>query len=174
MPESGAEVQKILVKGGAKRKLPAPAQPDSAWGWLGWFGLVLAVAGLVDLALLWWPVGLGSPEWEFATVVSTTSAMPLVAIGLCALLASAAARGSRWLLMVMGAVLVLGAVILAVMLVLFLTNVPMALQATADQARVGIVKASVKTVVLAVLFGGVYAVGAIWALRQATGKAREA
>jgi hypothetical protein len=173
MPESGGPEQKILVKAEAGRRRPAATpQPDVAWVWIGWLGLVLALAGLTDLVLLWVPTRIGSPEWEFATVVSTASAMPLVSIGLAALLASGASTGKRWLLWSVGSVVAVGAVVLVLLLVLFLTNVPMALKATSGEAQVGILKATVKTVMLAGLFGSAYAVGAVWSFRLALGKAR--
>lgn len=174
MPESNGVEQKILVRPGQGKRawVPSP-QPDVAWRWLGWLGLVLAVAGLTDLALLWVPLRLGSPEWEFATVVSTASAMPLVSIGFAAMLASAASTGRRWLLWVIGSVVAVGALVLVSVLVLFLTDVPMALRGTSGDAHLGIVKATVKTVVLAGLFSSAYAIGAVWSIRLAMGKARE-
>jgi len=172
MPDSSGAEQKILVKTEPRRARAVVAQPAALWGWLGWLGLVLALAGLTDLVLLWVPVRMGVPEWEFATVASTASALPLVTIGLAGLLGSAAFRGSRWLLWVVGLVLAVGAVVLAALLLLFLTNVPMAIQATADAARVGILKAIAKTVVLALLFGTAYLGGAFWSLKLATGKGK--
>ena len=174
MPESGSGERKILVNAEAQRRpRVSRPRPDVAWTWLGWLGLVLALAGLTDLVLLWVPVRLGVPEWEFATAVSTTSAMPLVSIGLAAILASGASTARGWLLGLIGVVAAIGAVGLLGLLALFLTNVPMALGATSGDARLGIVKATVKTVALGGLFAVAYAVGAVWALRLAMGKARE-
>ena len=161
----------VLVQ---ERRRPAgvrPASADTAWKWVGWFGLVLALAGLTDLVLLWVPMRLGLPEWEFATAVSTTSALPLVSIGAAGILAFAASHGIRWLLWVVGVLMAVAAVVVAAVLLLFLTDVPLAWNASAGAARVGIVKASVKTGALALLFGSVYAVAAVWSIRLATGKA---
>jgi hypothetical protein len=173
MPESAGAEQKVLVKSNPERE-PRFVRPQAEVGWAvaGWLGLTLALAGLADLVLLWIPVQFGVPEWEFATVASTTSAMPLVTIGLAGLVGSAAFRGSRWLLWVVGVVLAVGAVALAVGMLLFLTNVPMAIRATADAARLGILKAIAKTAVLGLLFGSTYVAGAFWSLKLATGKTR--
>jgi hypothetical protein len=174
MPESGVGEQKVLIRADGEKRVPAMRpQPEVAWVWLGWLGLVLALAGSTDLVLLLVPFRLGVPEWEFATAVSVTSAMPLVTIGLAALLASAASIGRRWLLWSVGTVAAVGAVVLVLVLVLFATNVPMALKATSGEAQLGIVKATVKTVVLAGLFSSAYAIGAVWSFRLALGKARE-
>lgn len=166
--------QKVLV-GEARKRGPnvGRVHGDAGWAWVAWLGLVLAVAGLVDLVLLWVPVRFGVPEWEFATVASTVSALPLPTIGLAGLVGFATSRGSRWLLWVLGFLLGIGALTLAVVLLLFLTNVPMAIQATADAARVGILKAIAKTVVLALLFGAAYSAGAFWSLRLLLRKAQE-
>lgn len=166
--------ERVLVQQERRRAVEVePPAAQTAWMWAGWFGLVLALAGLTDLVLLWIPVQLGVPEWEFATAVSTTSSLPLTTIGVAGILASAAWRGTRWLLWVVGVVLAVAAVTVAAVLLLFVTDVPLAWNASEGPARLGIIKATVKTVVLAVLFGSAYAAGAVWSLRLVTGKARD-
>ena len=41
------------------------------WPVLDWLGLAFLLMGLVDLALAWFPLGLGNPEWEFGTISAT-------------------------------------------------------------------------------------------------------
>jgi len=94
---------------------PASLAPDSAtaWRWIGWFGLLLFVAGLGDFVIAWVPMRLGSPEWEFGTVASTLAGLPLATMGLAGLLGSAVARGKRGMTRAVAAVvLVWGAVVL--------------------------------------------------------------
>ena len=172
MPESGGE-QRVLVRTDqGKRPRVAPADPHVGWAWIGWFGLLLSVAGVFDFALGWYPLRFGIPEWEFGTVVSTFSGLPLITMGFGALLGAGLARGTRWLLWVMAILMALFAVFLLVMLLLFLTNVPMALGAVDGVALLGIKKAVTKTVVLGVLFPVGYAAGAVAAVRHVQ-KARE-
>lgn len=45
-------------------------------------GAAFAVVGLVDLALLWRPLALGNPVWEFGTVSGTFDNVPIGALGL--------------------------------------------------------------------------------------------
>ena len=147
--------------------LARSGDPIRAWRWLGWFSLVLALAGLGNWLLAWFPMRFGSPDWEFGTVVSTLSGLPLVTMGFAGLLASAAARGIRWQVIAVSIVVLLfGAWVIAAFIVLLL-DVPIALRAVQGVARLGIMKAIAKTSMLAVLFSTVYFVAAIGALRFA-------
>ena len=146
----------------------ARADPGAAeaWRWIGWFGLVLAVVGLGDFVLTWVPLDVGSPEWEFGTIAASFSGLPLVTMGFAAMLGSALARGVRWQLMGMGLLLVGLALVLVGALVVFLLVVPVALGAVEGPARVGIVKAIVRTLFLGVVFSVGYAAAGIGALRS--------
>lgn len=77
---------------------PAPASPNSteaAWAWVGRFGLLLGLLGLVDTALLWLPPQVGNPDWEFQTVAVSFSRLPILSIGFAAYFASVLARRRR-------------------------------------------------------------------------------
>ena len=137
-----------------------------AWRWVGWFSLVLAIAGVGDWLLAWFPLRIGNPEWEFGTVAATMSGLPLMAMGFAGLLASATARGTRWQMITMGWVLLVFAVVILAALALFLLDVPLALRAVEGSAKLGIVKASIKTSVLGVLFSVAYVIAGITALRH--------
>jgi len=160
--------QKVLVKQERKRPVrSAPPSVEAAWAWVGWFGLVLAVVGGADFALGWYPTSFGSPEWEFATVASTFSGLPLVTIGIAGMVGAGLALGRRWLLIGLSVVLLIMAVFILAMFALFLTDVPVALRAVDGPVQVGVVKAIVKTTVIALVFGAAYAAGGIAALRRA-------
>lgn len=58
---------------------------------LALLGLVFALVGLVDLALLWAPLRFASPLWEVGTYSRTLDGLPMVALGL-GLVAFAAVR----------------------------------------------------------------------------------
>jgi hypothetical protein len=141
--------------------------PVRAWKWLGWFALILALAGLGDWLLAWVPMRFGSPEWEFGTIVSTFSGLPLITMGFAGLLASAVARGIRWQVMSVSLVVLLFATWVLLAFVIFLLDIPIALGAVQGVARIGIIKAIAKTSMLAVLFSAVYVVAAVSALRFA-------
>lgn len=138
-----------------------------AWRWVGWFSLVLALAGVGDWALAWFPLRLGNPEWEFGTVAATMAGLPLMAMGFAGLLASATARGVRWQMVTMGWLLLLFALIIVAALALFLLDVPLALRTVEGPARSGIVKAGIKTAMLGALFAGAYVTAGVTALRYA-------
>lgn len=137
-----------------------------AWRWIGWFGLILSMAGLGDFVLTWLPVQLGSPEWEFGTIAASFSGLPLVTMGLAAVLGSALARGAGGQALALGVFLIAMALALICALGIFALVVPVALAAVEGVARIGIVKAIVRTTLLGVLFTIGYMVAGISALRR--------
>ena len=161
---------KVIVAERRDRKVVLPPEPAAAWGWIGWLGLALAVAGLGDTLLAWYPTAFGTPEWEFATVVQTFSALPLVTMGFAGMLGAGLALGKRWLIVMMGIVLLASTLSLIGALLLFMTDVPLALRAAQGVAEVGVKKAIGKTVLLGVIFVVAYGGGAIAALRHAARK----
>jgi len=157
---------KILI-GSHPGSRALPGDPAQAWRWIGWFSLVLALAGIGDWVLAWIPLRFGSPEWEFGTVASTFAGLPLITMGFAGLLGSAVARGIRWqIIAVAGVVLAFALWILAAS-VIFLLDIPVALRAVQGVARMGLMKAIAKTGLLATLFSIAYLVAGIGALRYA-------
>jgi hypothetical protein len=148
----------------ADRKILSPitvTAPRAAWRLLGWFGLLLAVVGFIDVALQWYPTSFKSPEWEFATVAATVATLPLLTIGLTVLLASLLARGSRAGVTTMAAVFALMSFLLVAAYLLFLSDVPMALRASTNPGIILTIKKSIiRTSAMALGFGGGYLVAA--------------
>src|SRR5688572_14265195 len=97
-----AEPKIMFQTSGAGRRRTADPNADEGWRLLSWLSLALALAGLSDWVLTWIPLRLGSPEWEFGTVVATFAGLPLITMGLAGLLASASARGIRWQVLTLG------------------------------------------------------------------------
>ena len=156
---------KLLVEERAKGVQPLSEAPAEGWKWIGWLGVLLAVVGLGDFVLAWYPLRFGVVEWEFGTVASTFAGLPLVTMGFAALLASGLARGREWLVRLMGWWLVLFGVVVLAALVVFLTDVPIALRAVTGDAALGIKKAIAKTTMLGVVFSVAYVVSGASALR---------
>lgn len=168
MPDSsGVEPQKILVKAPAapRAKVTIP-DPATAWRWVGWIGGALALAGLMDFALAWYPPAFGRPEWRFATVAQVFAGLPLVAIGLVGLLGAGLALGRSWLLIGSGVLLALSALAILVSLALFVMVIPLALRSAEGMASAGINKLIVKTLWLGLVFGSGFAGAAVAAFRQ--------
>ena len=147
-------------RGSQGRSVPA------GWNALGWFGLLLAVIGAVDIVLYFYPPAFASPEWEFATVAAAVSSLPLPTVGLAALVAWLLARGSRGQKVIGAVVLLLAAAAVVAGYGLFLLNLPMALGAAAGPQGPAIQRAIIRTSVMGVGFGLAYVVSAIVLLRH--------
>jgi len=163
--------KKVLVREDQKDKAPIRPWSEAAkYRVAGWLGVVLVAAALSDYLLALYPWGMGSPEWELATIGSIVQGLPLFSIGLAALWVSAGGVGARWLLLTVGWSLVVVAVVLFGALIVFATNIPVALKATQDVARIGIEKLVARTLFMGFLFDAAYVVAAVVTLKQALGK----
>lgn len=141
--------------------------PSAGWRSLGGFGLILAIIGLGQLALYFFPtLAFGSPEWEYGASAQVLGALPLPTIGLAAVLASALALGSRWQMVVLAIVLLIGAILIFAVLGLFWTVAPMALKATPDAIAGPIQQTIARTTLSGVGFGALYILMAVRAIRQ--------
>jgi hypothetical protein len=130
---------------------------------LGLTGILFAVLGLTDLVTQLFPLGLGSPDWEFGTYSSIMDSIPLFTMGMGFLGAYAVARARRSLALVIGIILILIAVLLLAFAFLYATNLPQALRVrprtAADLAlRLGMKKAVVK----GALQTAIYPIAYLW------------
>jgi hypothetical protein len=95
-------------------------------------GAVFAVVGIVDLTLLWTPLGFGNPAWEFTTLSQTFSNVPLTGLGIVLVaygLVRHPKRGGMWCrgFAILSAVVV---VLLVAMGILYLTVAPAVVRQT--------------------------------------------
>ena len=141
---------------------------NTAWRWIGRFGFLMALIGFADSALHWYPLAFHSPEWEFTAVSMSFGPLPLVTIGLAALLGSFAARGVRGGVVATAAVCLVLAGLIGAAYVLFLTDVPLALKAATGPAGLTLKKAIARTTVLGVGFGTAYLIAGVAALRHSS------
>jgi hypothetical protein len=78
-------------------RAPERRSGGSEWGVLASLGLAFAVVSLTDVALTFYPVGLGSPEWEFSTATAVMNNLPLAVVGLGLMGVAGMARDSEGL-----------------------------------------------------------------------------
>ena len=142
--------------------------PDAAWRVMMWFGAFIAMIGLGQLALYFFPApGFGSPEWEYGASAQMLGALPLPTVGLAILIASALATASRRALIGLGIVLVLMGLAVLAVLTLFWTVAPMAVRTTPAAAS-GVIKQTIaRTTLSGFGFGILYLWAAYAAFRQA-------
>jgi hypothetical protein len=131
-------------------------------------GAALTLAGLTNVSLVLWPLGLGSPDWELAAFGELASTWALVGIG-CAVLIVASVRSksrrpaavSAIVLLLMGALAVGGAAMV-------LLNVPLVWRTQLPQVALTQLKiATVKAVALNAVYGAGYVgigLTVLWAL----------
>jgi peptidoglycan/LPS O-acetylase OafA/YrhL len=133
------------------------SRPDAAWAIVGEIGAALALVGGVDLALSWYPLAFGNPEWEFGTVTTTLDGMPALAIGLGMALGSVVFLGKRRLGRGIAATFALLGIALLAMAVLYVTTLPIAWRSVNDaMLQQGLLKAITKTLVQALVYPAVF------------------
>ena len=158
---------RVVIQADKKSLNPiAVTAPRTAWRLLAWMGFLLAVVGLVDVALQWYPASFKSPEWEFGTVAGTMAALPLLTIGLMSLLAAFLARADRAGVVAMAISFAVMFVFVLGAFLLFLSDVPLALKASSATPMVITIKKSIiRTVIMAIGFGAAYLVAVVVSFR---------
>jgi len=133
-------------------------------------GAVLAIAGIVDVAPLYWPLRFGDAEWEFGAIAQTLNAMPLPSLGLALVAVGVWARGGRPIWCRALAITFLGAAAVVTLLgIIFLLDVPVALRALARATAVarqrgvtpnpGVASGLHRGIAKAVAFAAIYVLG---------------
>ena len=162
---------KVLVKRDQTARSPIQAKaPRAAWRMFGWFGLLLAIVGLVDVALQWYPVAFRSREWEFATISTTFATLPLLTLGATILLATFLTLGVRAGVMTMGVFFTLLGLGIVACYVLFALDIPIALKFATGPAGLTIKKAIVRSLVMGACFGVAYLAAAVVSFRYLSGR----
>jgi hypothetical protein len=152
---------KIVVGQGAER--PARrwvVESAAVWKMIAPVGVAFLLVGLTDIALSWFPMRFGTPEWEFGTISTTLNNLPLPTLGVLILAAWAAATDQKTPVKVFGAVMmVLGVMLVGLVLLYLLTLAPAwsAVQAVDSLSAQLIAKKGIaKTLVQAAMYPAVY------------------
>ena len=149
---------------------PGSVPDDSSRSWLvlGWIGLVFLVVGGLDFLLAWVPLNLGVPEWEFGTVTQSFTGLPILLLGIGLLLVAGEDGDRGWF-----RTLALGAASVVLLWVLFGTviwvlNVPVALEAAPEGALSAVREAVTRTGVQAMAYTAVlaYMLSRAWLLKR--------
>lgn len=162
--------EKIVVGAGKPHGPSVVRFPEMGWKILVVVGSMFVLIGFGDIALTWYPLQFGVPEYEFGASITSLNAMPAPTIGLGLLAAAAIGLQHLGLLRVSMAI---GALVLLAVLgwgVLFGLTLPMAFQAVDEpMIRTGLKKQAVKALGQAL----VYAIGYLMLVRLML-KARKA
>ncbi len=154
-PERGARKQ-ILQPVSQDRAAPFVAEPSTLWLILAVLGVTIAVIGWTDLALLWYPLNFGNPEWEFGTISAHYDGLPLGTIGLATSAVAVMGLGWRLATRVLSGLFALITLGLVGIFVIYLLDVPVALGGVAPAIVPIIKKAIAKAVVFATVYMAFY------------------
>ncbi len=145
-----------------------PARRDALTPVLAPLGLAFLLVGGADIALTWYPLRIGSVEWELGTIMQTLNGLPVFALGLVLLAAWAMARARRWTLVALAGGMILAALAIMAMAGLLALSVPVALHAVQDPGVLsGLKKAAAKAAVQIVAFTILFLWVAVRTLRRA-------
>ena len=142
--------------GKSQRTAQILREPEVLWSLVAGLGITLALVGWIDLGLLWYPLNLGSPEWEFGTISAHFDSMPLGTIGLTFVAVGAIGRGWRRVAQTVAILSGLVAAFLVGAYVIYLLDVPLALKGVAPELGPTVKKAIVKASIYAVTYVAFY------------------
>lgn len=152
----------------------AIAAPRTAWKLFGWLGWLLLLVGAIDLISQWYPTSFKSAEWEFGVVTVTIASLPLLTIGSTVVLASFLSRAKKGGVAVMGVFFAVTFVLVGLMLVLFASDLPLALRSPPGPALSAVKKAIARTLVMGVAYEIAYFVAAVTSFRYIFGRVKDA
>lgn len=139
-----------------ERRAPSDSGPVAFWPVLGATGFVLAAVGFLDLLLLWIPMEVGRPDWEFGAISAHFDGMALGTVGLTLMMAASLARGRRRVARVLAVLSTLIGIGLVGLFLIYVLDVPIALGATAGRMRSVMVKSITRTSLFALLYIWLY------------------
>lgn len=161
-------------KGAASLLPPSDIRAVSAVILIG--GIALALAGWLDVSLLWVSPAFGDPDWEFGTVGQTFDALPLATIGV--VMMSAGLRGVggyRVFPRLLAVAELLVALFCLGALVIFSLNVGQAFRLLSDPAAApGLRRVIAKAIISGVVYAALYGTLAVVMWRSTSRKAVEA
>lgn len=128
-------------------------------------GMLFFVLGVVNLGLVWFPLELGEPEWEYGTTSAFFDLFPLLGLGIALLVSSSIALGWKWTARGVALTCILVAVFMWLAFALFVTVFPLVFRAVGSPvALTPVKKAAAKTAVQALIypFALLWLAGAAW------------
>jgi hypothetical protein len=143
------------------------------WRLVGFAGLSFALLGWTDALLLWYPLRIGMPDWEFATISGMFDALPLATIGTLLVVAWLLVEGNRPGRLLVGSALLVVVFGLCAAFVLFALSFLTGLGAVDGDTQWLLVRAGIKTSVAAFAYVTLHILMAL-SLFRATRKDRSA
>ena len=159
--------QPVILGAGDPRRRVARREGSAAWRAFFWFGLAVLLVGVVDLALVWYPVRADNPAWEFGAIDRSVSTTPVLLVALGFLTSAALHERRRWAMGFIATIATALALATLIGLFIYWTAVPLALSGAPEPAQVGIHKSMARTTVFGLTLLGASAASAVVAMRVA-------
>ena len=157
----------MLVSDHVARSGRAPAAgPPVARAPLTVLALALAIVGVADVALVWYPLDVGNPQWEFTTITRTFNGLALATIGIGGLVALAIGSRRRGLTGVLSLVSTLATLAIVAAGALYLLAIPVALGAAPAALAESLALAIGKTLLYIVVYLAVYGFLTVYGWRR--------
>lgn len=143
-----------------------PARSGSVpWRLIGFAGLTFTLIGWTDVLLLGYPLRIGRPDWEFATVSGMFDALPLATIGMLLIVARFHVDGSRLARRLIGSALIVVVLGLCAAFILFGLSFATGIGAVDGDTQWLLVRAGIKTSVAASVYVILYILMALTLFR---------
>lgn len=160
-------LSRILVTPGGPAGSSLGPAAGRAFRVLRWVGLLLAAVTAVDVVLVFIPLQWANADWRLASIVQAFNGMPVLAVGLAAVTAAAAALGERGLARLMTVAHLLVAVAVVVAVLAFLPVATEAVRIARDGWLSDVGRAVIRTIAYALIFGTLHVLLALASRRAA-------
>lgn len=173
-PAIGRGEAKVAVKHSAEAPEKSPLEPRAlgAGAIVGWVGLAFLLVGGADFTLTWVPTNFGNPEWEFGTLTASLNGLPVPLFGLAGVFWAGETARRKGVVAFATLCAVCFLLVILYGLVLWATNIPLALQSVPPEIARGLKRALLKTSVQGVVYPLVLAYLARRGWRVLRGKER--
>jgi hypothetical protein len=136
-------------------------------------GWGLAIVGMIDVALVWFPTNFSSAEWEFGTITRTFNGLALATVGIGAVAACGIGMGSRWLLASVGVLATIATLAIIATGGLYALVAPVAIGGAPEQLRGSLMLAIGKTSAFALVYLAIYSFLAFYCFKRFHSVGRE-
>lgn len=144
---------KVISPGSAEGRTDDRRAAGSEWVVLAGMGAVFALVALVDIGLAFYPLNVGSAEWEFGTATAVMENLPVGTVGIGLVGVAGLGRRADWLIKLAVLVGIGLVIVILASAVMFGRNVAEAIRTVTDPVlRQGLTESITRTSVQLVAY----------------------